>query len=84
MRTIQGSRLHNPPPQVAPEETILCEINGQPTRRHQVSAGNEDTASPLQRGTFHHRLSTSISPEQLPQNKKEFCQKDTSNMLDGN
>lgn len=79
--TIQGSGLHNPPPQVTPEETILCEIDGQAARRHEVGACNDNTAFSLQRCTFHHRVITNISPEQLPQNKKEHCKKETSNML---
>lgn len=70
VRAVQGSSLHQASLLVAPEQTILCEINDQAAGWHKVGASNDSPVFPLQRGTFHHRMDSCIGPEQLPQNNK--------------
>lgn len=54
--TIQGSGLHHTPHLVAPEQTILCEIDGQAAWWCKVGASNDDTVFTFQRGCFHNGL----------------------------
>lgn len=67
VRAVHCGALHYASPLIAPEQTLLCEVNGQTAGRQQVSVCNDNALVTFQRGSFHTRLESSVGPEQFPQ-----------------
>lgn len=71
VRAVHCGALHHASPLIAPEQTLLCEVDGQTAGRQQVSVDNDHALVTFQRGSLHAGLESDVSPEQLPQKWKE-------------